>query len=147
MDFSEVGLKTFAFCGRFSVDFAWILGRFCVDSRSILGRFCVDFLLVLARQALRLSSLLRGFCVDLGRFSVDSRSIFCPFSVEIHANWPKPSLSGVVNPGLQIAFQKRGQKGPKIVLKHDPQRVCTIHPDLPAGTPCYNFTGPTRNTV
>ena len=23
----------------------------------------------------------------------------------------------------------------------------TIHPDLPAGTPCYNFTGPTWNTV
>jgi len=111
MDFSEVGIKTFAFCGRFSV-------RFVVDSRSILRGFSVRFL-----------------------------SVFCPFFVEIHANWPKPSLSGVVNPGLQIAFQKRGQKGPKIVLKHDPQRVCTIHPDLPAGTPCYNFTGPTRNTV
>jgi hypothetical protein len=48
---------------------------------------CVDFLLVLARQALRLSSLLRGsrsilrgFSVDfawiLGRFSVDFAWIF-----------------------------------------------------------------------
>jgi len=52
--------------------FAWI----CVDSRSILGRFCVDFLLVLARQALRLSSLLRGFAWILGRFCVDFAWIF-----------------------------------------------------------------------
>jgi hypothetical protein len=47
---------------------------------------CVDFLLVLARQALRLSSLLRGFSVDfawiLGRFCVDSRSILGRFSVD-----------------------------------------------------------------
>jgi hypothetical protein len=70
---------------------------------------CVDFLLVLARQALRLSSLLRGsrsilrgfsvdfawilgrFCVDsrsiLGRFSVDSRSILGRFCVDFFSSF------------------------------------------------------------
>jgi hypothetical protein len=63
--------------GRFCVD----LRGFCVDLRSILGRFCVDFFLVLARQALRLSSLLRGFAWILGRFCVDFSSFFSPFVV------------------------------------------------------------------
>jgi|JI9StandDraft_2_1071091.scaffolds.fasta_scaffold54977_1 hypothetical protein len=36
MDFSEAGIKTFAFCGRFSV-------RFVVDSRSILRGFFSSF--------------------------------------------------------------------------------------------------------
>ena len=57
------------------------------------------------------------------------------------------SLSGVVNTGLQIAFQKRAQKRLKTPKKLSPHWVFTVHPDLPAGTPCYNFTGPTRNTV
>jgi hypothetical protein len=106
---------------------------------------------ILSRKSTEVASILCRFCVDslsiLRRFSVDLLSVFCRSSVDFGRNWPKPSLSGVVNPGLQIAFQKRGQKRPKIVLKQGPQRVCTIHPDLPAGTPCYNFTGPTRNTV
>ena len=89
--------------------------------------------------------------VDLGsivgqlsrRFWVD----FETFGSILGPTFLKTSLSGVVNSGLQIAFQKRAQKRQKTPKKLSPHWVFTVHPDLPAGTPCYNFTGPTRNTV
>jgi hypothetical protein len=86
-----------------------ILCRFGVDSLSIWGRFSVD-----------LGSILCRFGVDLGsivgqlsrRFWVD----FETFGTILGPTFLKTSLSGVVNSGLQIAFQKRAQKRLKIVF-------------------------------
>jgi hypothetical protein len=152
MSFSKAGIRLFAFFGRFSADFSWTnvyKNRQRIDRESTENRRKIDAKSTQNRRKIDAKStqdrrkIWSIFCP----FSVDLLSVFCRSSVDFGRNWPKPSLSGVVNPGLQIAFQKRGQKRPKIVLKQGPQRVCTIHPDLPAGTPCYNFTGPTRNTV
>jgi hypothetical protein len=97
-----------------------IFGRFSVDSRSILCRFSVDSLSIwgpfLCRRALDFSH----FGVDLGpnvgqlyrRFWVD----FETFGTILGPTFLKTSLSGVVNSGLQIAFQKRAQKRLKIVF-------------------------------
>jgi hypothetical protein len=110
------------FC-RFSVD----LGSISVDLGSILCRFGVDSLSILCRFGARFSSGGLYVCVIfrsiLCRFSVDLRSILGRFGVDFETfgtilspTFLKTSLSGVVNSGLQIAFQKRAQKRLKIVF-------------------------------
>ena len=93
-----------------------------------------------------MGSIWGRFGVDLGpnvgqlsrRFWVD----FETFGTILGPTFLKTSLSGVVNSGLQIAFQKRAQKRLKTPKKLSPHWVFSVHPDLPAGTPCYNFTKP-----
>jgi len=57
------------------------------------------------------------------------------------------SLSGAANEVVFFVFFEGPQKWVKSPVLSMPAWVFTVHPDLPAGTPCYNFTGPTRNTV
>jgi hypothetical protein len=130
------------------VDFSSIFRRFFVDLSSICRGSFVDFKNV----------CLAGLATICRRLSVDHLWIFRRFVVDCWTlsgrDFPKStdflgdfSLSGAANEVVFSVFFEGPQKWLKSPVLSMPAWVFTVHPGLPAGTPCYNFTGPTRNTV
>jgi hypothetical protein len=141
VDFKNVCLAGLAtICRRFFVDHLWIICRFVVDLSSIFRRSFVDFSSIICGSSVDLSSICRRFVVDC--WTLSGRDF--PKSTDFLGDF---SLSGAANEVVFSVFFEGPQKWLKSPVLSMPAWIFTVHPDLPAGTPCYNFTGPTRNTV